>query len=54
REILNSDSAYYGGSDVGNGGGLEAEPVPWMSREHSLVVSLPPLAALVLAPEPAP
>ena len=53
REILNSDSAYYGGSDMGNGGELEAEPVPWMSREHSLVVSLPPLAALVLAPEPA-
>lgn len=48
-EILNSDSRFYGGSDVGNGE-LVAEPVAWMERDHSAVVTLPPLAAIVLAP----
>ncbi len=51
REALNSDSAFYGGSDVGNGGAVEAEPVPWMGRPYSLRLTLPPLAGLVLIPE---
>ena len=51
REVLNSDSAFYMGSDVGNGhGALEAEAVPWMDRSHSIVVTLPPLAGIVLRP----
>ena len=50
RVILNSDSHHYGGSDAGNGDSLTAAPEPWMSRPASLVLSLPPLAALVLAP----
>ena len=29
REILNSDSGYYEGSDAGNAGGVRAEPIPW-------------------------
>ena len=29
EEIFNSDSMYYGGSNVGNGQGIMAEPVPW-------------------------
>ena len=48
REILNSDSALYGGSNVGNGGAvrtLDAGAVP----EVSLVI--PPLAAIFLVPE---
>jgi 1,4-alpha-glucan branching enzyme len=48
REILNSDSGYYGGSNDGNGAGLEAENVPWMGFEYSLVITLPPLAGIVL------
>lgn len=49
RERLNSDSAYYGGSNLGNGAGpLAAEPTPWMGRPHSLALTLPPLAAIVL------
>ena len=44
---LNSDSAYYGGGNVG-AGGAEAEPVPWMGRPWSITLTLPPLAALVL------
>ena len=32
REILNTDSAYYGGSDVGNAGGVQAQPIPCNER----------------------
>jgi 1,4-alpha-glucan branching enzyme len=46
REIMNSDSAYYEGSDVGNNGGLHAEPIPWDGRPYSLNVKLPPLAGV--------
>ncbi|MBM4262049.1 MAG: 1,4-alpha-glucan branching protein GlgB [Deltaproteobacteria bacterium] len=46
REALNSDAACYGGSNVGNGGGVEAAPVPHHGRSHSLKLSLPPLAIL--------
>ena len=46
REFFNSDSQYYGGSNHGNGGGVMAEPVPWMGMEYSLPLRLPPLAAL--------
>jgi len=51
RECLNSDAACYGGSDVGNGGAVVAEALPWMGRPHSAALTLPPLAALVLTPE---
>ncbi|HEX2797593.1 MAG TPA: 1,4-alpha-glucan branching protein GlgB, partial [Immundisolibacter sp.] len=47
RELLNSDSAYYGGSNVGNSG-AHAQAIPWMSRPWSITLDLPPLAALVL------
>jgi 1,4-alpha-glucan branching enzyme len=47
-EILNSDSGYYGGSNVGNGGGAAAEPEPCQDRPYSLRITLPPLAVLVL------
>jgi len=51
REVLNTDSRFYGGSDLGNGLGLEAEPEPWMGRQHSALVTLPPLATVWFAPE---
>jgi 1,4-alpha-glucan branching enzyme len=50
REILNTDSAYYGGSDMGNSGGVVGEPVPWHGQSHSVLLTLPPLAAVWLAP----
>ena len=51
-EILNSDSHLYGGSNVGNGGEyLLAEDIPWMDRPHSIKVTVPPLAAIVLKPQ---
>jgi 1,4-alpha-glucan branching enzyme len=50
REILNSDSGLYGGSDAGNGGGVYATPVPWHGQPHSVLLTLPPLGALWLTP----
>jgi 1,4-alpha-glucan branching enzyme len=53
REALNTDSTYYGGSDVGNLGGVEAEPVPWHDQPYSAELTLPPLGAVWLVPEAA-
>ncbi|SMF94247.1 1,4-alpha-glucan branching enzyme [Methylomagnum ishizawai] len=50
REILNSDSIYYGGSNMGNPP-LEAEAQAWMGRPYSLNITLPPLAGIVLIRE---
>jgi 1,4-alpha-glucan branching enzyme len=46
RELFNSDAKEYGGSGHGNMGGVESVPVPWDGRRNSIVVSLPPLAAV--------
>ncbi|HVP01820.1 MAG TPA: 1,4-alpha-glucan branching protein GlgB [Solirubrobacteraceae bacterium] len=51
REALNTDSAFYGGSDAGNLGGVEAEPLPWHHQPCSAAVTLPPLSVLWLVPE---
>jgi 1,4-alpha-glucan branching enzyme len=48
QEILNTDSAAYGGSNVGNMGGVKAEDQPHQGRQHSLQLTLPPLAAIFL------
>jgi 1,4-alpha-glucan branching enzyme len=48
RELLNSDSMYYGGSNVGNGIELHTVAQSWMGRPHSLQLALPPLAGIVL------
>jgi 1,4-alpha-glucan branching enzyme len=50
RELLNSDAPLYGGSGVGNFGGVRAEAQPYDGHEHSLSLSLPPLGALFLKP----
>ena len=51
-EIFNSDSEYYGGSNLGNGASkLQTDELPWMGRPCSLSVLLPPLAAIILAPQ---
>ena len=52
REILNTDAAHYGGSNVGNAGGQDASEQPAQSRSHSLVLTLPPLAAVFLKWKP--
>jgi 1,4-alpha-glucan branching enzyme len=51
REALNTDSTYYGGSDVGNLGGVEPEPIPWHGQSSSAELTLPPLAAIWLIPD---
>jgi 1,4-alpha-glucan branching enzyme len=51
REIFNSDSAYYSGSNVGNGA-VYAEPLAWMGLPFSAAVTLPPLAGIILEPVP--
>ncbi len=52
REAMNSDAAAYGGSNMGNGGGVMAEPVPWHGRSHSIALTLPPLGGLIFVREP--
>ncbi|MCG5516013.1 MULTISPECIES: 1,4-alpha-glucan branching protein GlgB [unclassified Ectothiorhodospira] len=49
REIFNSDSHFYGGSNLGNLE-VEAEDLPWMGRPYSVVLTLPPLAGILLKP----
>ena len=44
REVLNSDAALYGGSNMGNGGGAHTEPVPAHGYDQSLSLVIPPLA----------
>src|SRR5437588_3083721 len=46
EEIINTDAETYGGSNIGNMGGFEAEEFPWQGRTHSLMISLPPLATV--------
>ncbi|MGR9086667.1 MAG: 1,4-alpha-glucan branching protein GlgB [Gammaproteobacteria bacterium] len=47
QELLNSDSDRYDGSNVVNGT-MESEPVPWMNLPHSLNLTLPPLAGMIV------
>ncbi|HAN54970.1 MAG TPA: 1,4-alpha-glucan branching enzyme, partial [Betaproteobacteria bacterium] len=46
HEVLNSDAELYGGSGVGNFGGVEAGPVAAGEMYHSLMLRLPPLGVL--------
>jgi 1,4-alpha-glucan branching enzyme len=47
KEIFNSDSDLYGGSNMGNGGAVGSQPVAASNHYHSLVITLPPLAVVV-------
>lgn len=48
QEILNSDAEIYGGSGVGNMGGVSADEIQFHGRSHSLSLTLPPLGVVVL------
>ena len=52
-ELLNSDATDYGGSGVGNLGAVQAEPVPWRDRSHTVHITVPPLACLFFRRDPA-
>jgi 1,4-alpha-glucan branching enzyme len=49
-ELLNTDSAYYGGTGVGNLGKVTAAETPWHDQPFSAVLTLPPLAVMWLQP----
>ena len=53
-ELINTDSAIYGGSDVGNLGGVEATDEAWHGMPASATITIPPLGMLWLAPETQP
>jgi len=46
-ERLNSDSEAYGGSNMGNHGGVQAEPTPWQGFDWSIQLIIPPLACMI-------
>jgi 1,4-alpha-glucan branching enzyme len=50
REALNTDSEFYGGSNLGNGLGAAVQAIPAHGRARSIVITLPPLATLFLVP----
>jgi 1,4-alpha-glucan branching enzyme len=47
-ELFNSDSSYYGGSNLGNSGRISADDTPCSGRPHSLSLTLPPLGGVIL------
>jgi 1,4-alpha-glucan branching enzyme len=51
REIANTDSRFYGGSDVGNSGTVSTIALPMHGERQSLELTLPPLAIIMLSPE---
>jgi 1,4-alpha-glucan branching enzyme len=51
RELLNSDAEIYGGTNVGNFGGVEATAQGWHGQPFSAELTLPPLSVLWLVPD---
>ena len=51
-EICNTDAALYGGSNVGNLGGVDSTTLPMHGRAHSIPLTLPPLAVVMLEHAP--
>ncbi len=51
KELLNGDAPLYGGSGMGNMGGVDAVPVAKHGHGHSVTLTLPPLAAMFFKPE---
>jgi 1,4-alpha-glucan branching enzyme len=51
RELLNTDSTHYGGSEVGSLGGVEAREHSWHEQPFSAEVTLPPLGVVWLVPQ---
>ena len=54
QELLNSDSVHYGGSNLGNSGGLEAQELAWQNQPYSLQITVPPLGVVYLKATPTP
>ena len=54
REILNSDSETYWGTNLGNMGGVDTQPDSWAKSGYALSLTLPPLSTIMLKPDPLP
>jgi 1,4-alpha-glucan branching enzyme len=52
EEILNTDAETYGGSNVGNLGGVHADAIPWQGQNHSISINLPPLGVVAFKKHP--
>jgi 1,4-alpha-glucan branching enzyme len=50
REIMNSDSREYWGSNLGNSGGTQTDQIPWHGQRCSINITIPPLAVLFFKP----
>lgn len=50
-EIFNSDAEIYGGSGMGNMGGVEAKEEGWNGRPYSLSITVPPLSTVLFVPQ---
>ncbi len=50
KEILNSDSEIYGGSNMGNAGGLNSDAIPFHGKPYSINTTLPPLSVMIFKP----
>ncbi len=48
EELFNSDSSYYNGSNIGNSAPVISEETPWMNKDHSISITLPPLGGLII------
>jgi len=51
REVLNSDSMHYHGSNIGNGGLVQSDEIANRGRDNSLLLNLPPLGTIWLVRE---
>ncbi|MBR0654631.1 1,4-alpha-glucan branching protein GlgB [Plastoroseomonas arctica] len=54
REVINTDAAAYGGGNLGNTGSVRTDAIASHGEAQSLSLLLPPLATLILLPEPSP
>ena len=52
EEILNTDAETYGGSNVGNFGGVHADAIAWQGQSHSISINLPPLGMVAFKKHP--
>ena len=46
-ERLNTDAELYGGSNVGNCGGVYSQAMPWVGQSYSLSITVPPLSTVI-------
>ncbi len=51
REVLNTDAEAYGGANLGNLGGVNADDMAWGIESASAEVTLPPLGVVWLTPD---